>query len=254
MVRAILASLRQVLCGRGFFISFIGTAIILFLSSIQGMLAVLRQEELLAFGYHHGLVIFALSSDAMALALPILCTLPYTTSFIDDVKSGFIKAYLHRTTCDRYIASKAAVCALSGGLVLVLGILITYGIASLLFMPLEAMPEPSADSPGYFKQLMETLLMFFASGALWAMVGLAFAALTNSRYMAYASPFVVCYILIILYERYFDFLYVLYPREWLNPSDKWVFGSWGVAILLIVLTGVIGCIFAYWARRQLVQE
>ena len=80
------------------------------------------------------------------------------------------------------------------------------------------------------------------------------ASVTKSRYMAYIGPFVVCYILIILYERYFDFLYVLYPREWINPSDKWVLGSWGVAILLIVLTGVIGCIFAYWARRQLVQE
>ena len=166
-------------------------------------------------------------------------------------KSGFIKEYLPCTTVPRYIVGKAAACAISGGLVLALGIFIAYGFAALLFLPMEAYPKPGESVPNYFGNLMETALMFFASGAFWSLVGLTFAALTNSKYMAYASPFVLFYLLIILYERYFDKLFVLYPREWLNPSSKWMFGKIGVAVLLLEFGALMALAFAYAAKRRL---
>ena len=58
-------------------------------------------------GYHSDLIMGALSSEAMALALPILAALPYTASFIDDVKSGFIKEYLPRITEPFYMVDKS---------------------------------------------------------------------------------------------------------------------------------------------------
>lgn len=200
--------LSQAIFSRGFIISAAGTALILLLSSVQGILAGFRADGLLACGYHSDLVMSALSSDAMALALPILAALPYTASFVDDVKSGFIKEYLPRTTVPRYIAGKAVGCAVSGRLTLALGIFIAYG----------------------------------------------FAALTDSKYMAYASPFVLFYLLIILYERYFDKLFVLYPREWLNPSPRWVFGKIGVAVLLTEFSLLMALAFfatpcAKWTRE-----
>ena len=36
----------------------------------------------------------ALSSDIILLVTPILAAIPYTSSFVDDVKTGYIKAYL----------------------------------------------------------------------------------------------------------------------------------------------------------------
>ena len=149
--------------------------------------------------------------------------------------------------------SRALGCAISGGLAISLGILAAYGIAALLLLPLEAMRDYMLEPPGYFRQLLETLLMFFASGAFWALVGLTFATLTNSRYMAYASPFVLFYLLVILYERYFDKLYVLYPREWLEPSDRWVFGRIGVAVLLLELSALMALLFAWATKRRLRQ-
>ena len=166
-------------------------------------------------------------------------------------KSGFIKEYLPRTTVPRYIAGKAAACAVSGGLALALGIFIAYGFAALMFLPMEAYPKAGETVPNYFDNLMETALMFFASGAFWSLTGMTFAALTDSKYMAYASPFVLFYLLIILYERYFDKLFVLYPREWLNPSSRWVFGKIGVAVLLIEFSLLMALAFAYAAKRRL---
>ena len=251
MKKAICAGLRQAIFSRGFIISAAGTALILLLSSVQGILAGFRAEGLLACGYHSDLIMGALSSEAMALALPILAALPYTASFIDDVKSGFIKEYLPRTTVPRYIAGKAVGCAVSGGLTLALGIFIAYGFAALMFLPMEAYPKPGETVPNYFGNLMETALMFFASGAFWSLTGMTFAALTDSKYMAYASPFVLFYLLIILYERYFDKLFVLYPREWLNPSPRWMFGKVGVAVLLIEFSVLMALAFAYAAKRRL---
>ena len=171
MKKALCASLRQAMLSRGFLIGASGTALVLLLSSVQGILSGFRSAELLSPGFHSDLIMGALSSDAMALALPILCALPYTASFIDDVKNGFIKEYLPRTTVSRYIAGKAVGCAVSGGLVLALGIFIAYGFAALLFLPMEAYPDVGAEVPNYFGNLMETALMFFASGAFWSLVG-----------------------------------------------------------------------------------
>lgn len=252
-MRTAIASLRHAVTSWFFFIAAIATVLILLFSRLESFLGAFRSEQLLSYGYHHTLILSALSAEGMALALPILCALPYTAAFLDDVKSGFIKAYLPRTTVDGYIMSRALGCAISGGLAISLGILAAYGIAALLLLPLEAMRDYLLEPPGYFRQLLETLLMFFASGAFWALVGLTFATLTNSRYMAYASPFVLFYLLVILYERYFDKLYVLYPREWLNPSNKWVFGRIGVAVLLLELSALMALLFAWAAKRRLRQ-
>ena len=251
MKKSLCAGLRQAILSRGFLIGVLGTALVLLLSSVQGILAGFRSAELLSPGYHSDLIMGALSSEAMALALPILAALPYTASFIDDVKSGFIKEYLPRTTVPRYIAGKAVGCAVSGGLVLALGILAAYGFAALMFLPMEAYPKAGESVPNYFGSLAETVLMFFASGAFWSLTGMTFAALTDSKYMAYASPFVLFYLLIILYERYFDKLFVLYPREWLSPSPRWVFGKIGVAVLLIEFSLLMALAFAYAAKRRL---
>ena len=232
-MRTVASNLRQAVGSWGFLLSLAGAALIPLLSSVQGILSAFRSAELLSPGYHSDLIMGALSSEAMALALPILAALPYTASFIDDVKSGFIKEYLPRTTVPRYIAGKAAACAVSGGLALTLGIFIAYGFAALMFLPMEAYPKAGETVPNYFGNLMETALMFFASGAFWSLTGMTFAALTDSKYMAYASPF------------------VLYPREWLHPSSRWVFGKIGVAVLLIEFSLLMALAFAYAAKRRL---
>ena len=107
MSHTLTASLKQALLSLGFLIAFTGVVVVLLLAAFEDMLSAFRSAELLSPGFHSDLIMGALSSEAMALALPILAALPYTASFIDDVKSGFIKEYLPRTTVPRYIAGKA---------------------------------------------------------------------------------------------------------------------------------------------------
>ena len=253
MRKTVASNIAQALQSRGFLIGFLAVACLLFLSSIEGILSAFRSETLLSNGYHAEFVMSALSSDAMTLALPIVAALPYTASFVDDVKSGFVKAYLPRTTTNGYIFGKLSACVLSGGVVLALGILAAYGISALLFTPMEAVPAEGAEAPAYFAELMGKVLLFFCSGAFWSLVGLLFATLTGSKYMAYASPFVIYYVLIILYERYFDTLYVLYPKEWLMPSNRWYFGNLSVAVWVGELIVIASLCFYPAAKRRLKQ-
>ena len=106
-MRTVASNLRQAVGSWGFLLSLAGAALIPLLSSVQGILAGFRSAELLSPGYHSDLIMGALSSDAMARALPILAALPYTASFIDDVKSGFIKEYLPRITEPFYMVDKS---------------------------------------------------------------------------------------------------------------------------------------------------
>ena len=114
-MRTVASNLRQAVGSWGFLLSLAGAALIPLLSSVQGILSAFRSAELLSPGYHSDLIMSALSSEAMALALPILAALPYTASFIDDVKSGFIKEYLPRTSVPRYIAGKAVAAPFPAG-------------------------------------------------------------------------------------------------------------------------------------------
>ncbi len=232
-------------------LSIAGVVLVIFLSQIEGIVGAFRAEDLLQNGYSADLILTALSSDWMILALPILAALPCTAGFVDEVKSGFIKEYLPRTTVKKYIGGKIAACTLSGGFVLAAGILLAYGVSALVFSPMEGPLEEDAAVRYYLAEIVSRAALFFVSGAFWALVGMTFSTVTNSKYMAYASPFIFYYVLIILNERYFPDFYILYPKEWLAPSEFWVMGSWGVALWLLELSIMIALVFTIAAKRRI---
>ncbi len=245
------SDIRRALTSRGFFISTLGIVLVILLASLESIIKVTQNTEPLMNGYHAQFIFEALSSDAFTLALPILCALPYTAAFIDDIKSGYIKLHLHRSSIGQYIKAKLIACALSGGLALLIGILVSYGISALVFTPMELALTKDEIAQPYFAQLLLKAATLFFSGTFWSLTGFTFAAATQSRYMAYASPFILYYVLIILHERYFSNFYILYPKEWLFPSDFWVLGGFGVILLLMELSGVMGLMFSIIARRRL---
>lgn len=250
-MHAIKSNLNQICQSSGFRLALVGVVVIITFSSISGILGAFRSEKLIENGLHATLIFKALSSDVFTLALPILCTLPYTTSFVDEVKSGFIKEYLPRTNIKSYLASKIFACAASGGAVLAIGVAFAYAMSALTFMPMEAALKPGEISTNYLPQIVGKVAISMFSGALWSILGMTFAAMTNSRFMAYASPFVVYYVLIILHERYFPDFFVLYPKEWLNPQSNWMFGDWGVVLLVMELLILASILFYLVGRKRL---
>lgn len=188
--------------------------------------------------YHAQILLNSLSSDVVLMAIPIICTLPYTTAFLEEHASGYIKVYLLKCDKIQYIKGKVIAPIISGGLVLFIGILSFYFIAKLVYSPMEIVSEYAI--PPFMDVLLKAIQFFFA-GALWASIGTLLANISLSRYMAYASPFVFFYVLVILQERYFRELYILSPKEWLLVQNPWPLNEWGSIILMALLT-FIACL------------
>ena len=249
-IYSVSSDIKRALGSKGFLLGIVGMVIMIIIASLSGVLSILDSGVALPNGYHGKMILDALISDDVTLAIPILCTLPFTASFVEDIKSGFIKQYLPRSGIKNYIKGKLIACGLSGGLVLFLGIVISYGLFSLVFTPMElALVKDQVTQP-YFAQVLMSAATLFLSGILWSLLGFTFAALTMSSYMAYASPFIIYYVLIIIHERYFEKLYVFYPKEWLFPTG-WMLGTLGVILLLAEITAVICLAFVIIAKRRM---
>lgn len=169
-------------------------------------------------------------SELFRMSVPVLCTFPYTTAWLADYQSGFLKAYLPRCGVPAYILGKILSCGISGGGLEALG-----GWIYLCIKQEEEAPFHP--------------MLLFVSGMFWAVLAAVLAALSNSRYLAHGGAFVMYYLLVILYERYFHSLYCLSPYEWLAPEHTWVFGDWGVVFLLAGMTMVLFCVYYEILRR-----
>ncbi len=208
-------------------------------------------------GFHAQTLLNALSSDVILLCVPILAALPYTAAFVDDMKSGYLKEYLPRCGRRRYIRGKVAATAVSGALVMFIGVLISYILFALVFTPMELKPDEAMTDalqtmqPHYFADILGRAFLFALCGALWSLVGAMLAAVTMSKYMAYASPFIIYYVLVILAERYIKNVYVLNPKQWLGPGETWPGGIWGIALLVAQLTAIVAIGYGLRVSRRL---
>jgi hypothetical protein len=220
-------------------------------ASINSIMSGLSNPGALANGFHAQLILGALTADDVTLVIPIICTLPFAAVFVEDIKSGFVKQYLPRSGFSAYLRGKLVASGLSGGLVLTLGLFAAYGISWLVFAPMEAALGPKDVAEPYFAEILTKAVTVFLSGALWSLTGFTLASLTMSRYMAYASPFVIYYVLIILHERYFEDFYILYPKEWIAMSQSWILQNLGIWIVLIALSAVMSMLFIITAKARL---
>ena len=189
----------------------------------------------------------ALRSDAVLLCLPIVAAIPFTTAFLDDIKSGFIKHFLTRTRFNAYIIGKIIACAVAGGLALGVGTAFGTFAIKLIVAPIEA--------PMYVGQehmwTVKELIPFFMSGMLWSLVGMLLSAVTMNKYMAYASPFIIYYVFVILAERYFRKAYVLNPQNYVTGAGGWDLGQTSIYITLGLLIVGISLVFYIVAQRRL---
>lgn len=222
--------------------------VLVFLSSMDTLLQLFPITSLKPSGYHAEFVLNAIRSDTIAPFLPILAVLPFTANYIDDVKSKFARFYLIRTSYRTYLVSRILVCFLSGGFVIATGTILSWGVSAVLFLPIEKAPDAPVESTAI---LLKTCGLLFLNGGLWAVVGMTMSTLMESKYIAHASPFVLYYLLVILYERYLPDCFLIYPREWTNPSNLWPLGYGGAALLMLELTLLFSLIFVYRAGRRL---
>ena len=249
-MRHILADVKRAVFSRSFLLAALGMALCLAIGGFQDLYRLFRMDwpEAL-FGYHEELFLRCLEGELVLFAVPILSAVPYTAAFVEDVKSGYLKPYLTRTTVDRYIWGKSLGAALSGGLALAAGMALALFLFWLLCAPVEVYGEWAV--PSKLPEIGLRLILFFLSGALWATVGLLFSGLTQNVYLAYASPFILYYVLIILQERYFRDAFMLNPQNYLTMHGAWPLQGKSAALTLLSLVILFQLLFFLTAQNEL---
>lgn len=246
-MRAIRAETCRALRTKGFLIGALGMAAAVLTGALEGLIEL--NWAVVPRGTCANILSGALGSDFVAMASPILCTLPFSSAFVEDACSGFVRQLLPRSGNDAYIVGKVIACAASGGLALAAGLLAACALMIMTFLPIE--PGFAAQIPAQIVDTLQAALLFFLAGALGSLVGMGAAALAKNRAVTHAAPFIGNYILIILYERYSCLPYCLYPPELLRPSSAWGAGIWGAALLMLEGALIAGLLFYLFERRRL---
>lgn len=221
------------------------------ITSLDSVVQIMDQTDMLETGWALQFTIKILEQESMQFLVPILCTFPFASSFIDEWNSGMIRHVVSRIGKKQYLSSKAVTTACAGGTVLFAGGFLVFVVAQIIFARME---RTLTDMKFYQEGLLELLCLlcrYFSAGAFWAEVSLAISACLNHRFMAGLSPFVIYFLLVIFYERYFSWCSVLYPREWIMPEQEWPLKQWSICLWLLFLAAVVGYIFCRIGERKL---
>ena len=193
--------------------------------------------------------------------MPIIAAVPFTTALYDDVSSGFIKHYLTRSRYIPYTVSKTISCAVSAALAMGLGLIIGYISLTLVMGPIDAAWRTltqqmyGGDASDLFLigtiDPVSHIIPYALSAMLWSLVGMMMSIVTMNRYMAYASPFILYYVLVIMAERYFRTVYVLNPQNYVTLTGDWDMGVKSIYITLGLFTLAIAIITNIVAQRRI---
>ena len=247
-MRNLITELRRTIFSKGFVAGIAGTVIVLCIGAYMDFKQLVSGAGLQS-GQHLKTLLVSLTSKGMNMVLPVLAALPCTNGFVEDLNNGYIKSYLPRTGQRNYIISKATNALLSGAFTILVGIVLTYLLFLLAFLHEETPAVPGTQS--ILGIVIEKSFMYALCGALWSLVGLALSTATVSTHMAYASPFILYYLLVILATRYLPGIDRINPQQWLTSSYTDSTALWGFILQIVVILLASVILFSITAQRRL---
>ena len=223
--------IKRMLTGRNFL-----TAWIIACSALLLGITYPNLKKNLACGTFIELLDNSLTGQIVSFALPVAAVLPWSDSFLQEYKSGFLKTALPRTNRRCYVEGKVFSVLISGFLVWILGIFTMLFVIFDIFYPMEIKNAfPWSTLAALILKALRTGII----GSILSTLGGICAVLMESAYMAYGIPFVSYYFGIILHQRYFKDQLWLYPTEWITASGDWGVHQSGLWLFLLLFLFVL---------------
>lgn len=191
---------------------------------------------------------YSISAEQALLFLPLFVPLGASGNVQEELKSRYSVFLAGRTGKRGYLAGKTAGAALSGGLMAVSA----FALTLLVFVIWCAdIPDVSGGTAALSVWgLIPDFICGFLNGALWSLVGSVAAVVTRNRYLAYAVPFILYYVLTVFQERYYADLYFLSPKQWAFPS---YYGSGFCIVILLLLGAAVSVLLVKTVERRLMR-
>lgn len=137
-------------------------------------------------------------------AVPILSTLPFSYSYIEDKNSGYLRSILYRIEYKKYFKSKILVNSIVAGFALLIPVIIIFIICSVKY-PVAIFVIPGTSSvegfypegifaSGYayhpFIYIFYNFINVFIVGFIYSLFGMACSILTNKKISALLMPLI----------------------------------------------------------------
>lgn len=181
-------------------------------------------------------VYYGMSSEIFTYLLPIACTLPMSASWLEDFQSGMQPYIMLKTTKLKYQWSKIINCGLFGGMTVVFSILLLMVVNYIRYpmIDMEFVQWQMIDMT-YQLEFLKIGFILSLNGILYAVFGGVISVLTNSRYMAYAAPFIFYYVVSTLVSAYLEDMWMLNPKEWMSAQRGDFSSIIGILLILIII-------------------
>lgn len=187
--------------------------------------------------YGFGNIFHASGFSPFAAIFPVLA---YAAVYCEEYNSGYLRMILHRTGYAGFLRVRATTVACSGGILIALPVT---AVCLLVYMGgAPGVPTGSDSEILAGSKIIESIAKYgdwyviggkvtlgFLFGALWALVGFAFAAWIPNRYVSLLAPF-------ILYDTLWLFIgFKPYNPVHLLSGDDVGRGNYPLAILIDLL-------------------
>lgn len=145
-------------------------------------------------------------SNLLIIILPLINTLSYSDSYLEDLKSGFIKSIYTRYEKSKYLVSKYCANFIVSGLAFSIPLLINYFVLILLHPSLQ--PDPILGKQtimfgGLFPKLfysrpnlyiMMWITIYFLYSGAFASIALCVSQFIKNKFIVLAIPFTLFYL------------------------------------------------------------
>jgi len=192
-------------------------------------------------------------SDAAHFVLPICAVLACSCLFIEDMTSGFVKAYLPRTGRATYIIVRCLTNALCSALAVICGMLLFRLLLAAVLTPFSSAPEEGYSVWKAIRAMLPAFALYGSAAMVWSGVGLLLSGLTMNRFSTMASPFILFYLMEIVVSQYLTKAFKLMPSLYLveyGAYEKALVPAAVSSIVALMLLAAFAITAAIRIRRQ----
>ena len=157
---------------------------------------------------------YCMNSVNMLLFVPIAVAFAGGENTEAELHSRFSLFSYIRSGRKQYLIGKAAGLLVSGGLAAFFAMMFLLVICILRFGQYPSLFDGNYVIAVLAGRTAVSFLRLFLNGAFWALVGGLAAVITKNRYMSYAFPFILYYVLAVFQERYYQNAFFMNPRYW----------------------------------------
>lgn len=182
--------------------------------------------------------------------IPILAAMPYAVTYLSDIKSGIIKNYVTRTAKFNYLFAKYIAVFVTGGVAVVVPLLINY-LTAIAVLPSLVWPVGvfSSSPTGIWSSVFYThphiymimyMILFFVCGGLMSTIALIVSAIVNNRFVAILAPYIITeFANAVLRMSDKRWIRGIAPAKLFDMSQSNVETSYIVYISALLLLGVV---------------